>query len=191
MAAVARKVRDRDIVVASTCSVRPSRSSPAPWPITATAKHVTTTPAMESTAATRASCSRPTPPMLSMTRRPASVSSRSPTPGAIAPITRPIAAAPAVHDQTMVRCTRHVSAKASASRGEPTAGPGRASTSPDPRSRTWRSRWAATTSTSPSARSSSSTHQRGSDQALSRVDQPNGESHDSQPGPVSPTTLSR
>ena len=44
--------------------------------------------------------------------------------GAMAPITSPSTAVPAAQDQSAVRCTRQVSTSASASRGEPSAGPG-------------------------------------------------------------------
>ena len=88
--------------------------------------------------------------MLSISCRPESVSSRSPTPGAIAPRTVPRAATPTVQPSSAGRCTRQVSATTSASRGEPCAGPGRAGNRPEPRSRRARSSCAATAS--PAAR---------------------------------------
>ena len=60
--AVARNARERDVAVASTCSVRPSCSSLPPWLTTAIAKQVTTSASTEITAPSRVSRNAPAPP---------------------------------------------------------------------------------------------------------------------------------
>ncbi len=187
----ASRDRLREVAVASTCSVRPSCSSAVPRATTAIPKQVMTTAEIDSTAARSESSSAPVPPMLSISRRPESVSSRSPTLGAMAPMTVPRASTPTVQPSSAGWCTRQVRASTSASRGEPCAGPGRAGNSPEPRSRLARSACAATARTPARATYSSRTHQRGSDHADSRVFQPNGVSQLSHSAPTSPTARIR
>ena len=187
---VARNARAREVAVASTCSVRPSCSSPPPCPTTATAKHVTTRESTETTAPRSASRKAPAPPIRrSMSCR--SRESKASKLGEIAPKTAPITTTAAVHPSTIGVCTLTASASASPSRGEPVAGPGRAATRPDPRSRRSLRRRAspARASAAPAYRRSS--HQRGAPYARSWVFQPKGVSqlsHDA--SVVSPTARS-
>ena len=112
--------------------------------------------------------------------------------GMIAAIRAPITATATVHTARVGVWTRRLRASASASRGEPVAGPARSGSRPEPRSRRRRSRTATSTRRAATSTSRSSSHPRGLDHARSCVDQPRGESQLSQEAEVvSPTARSR
>ena len=177
-ATVARKAREREVAVASTCSVRPSCSSPrrrgrrprSPKQVMTTAddrEHGREQRVLQRARRRRCSRSPGGPPRCRAGRR------RS---GAMAPITsaqRGDAGGPA--EQRRCGAPARSSASASASRGEPCAGPGRAgeqagaevAAAPQRRAAaTQRGRRGRRTAAAPTSAAR--------DHARSRVDQPNG-----------------
>ena len=110
------------------------------------AKQVMMTAAIDSSAAIIVSSRAPTPPRRSIMSRALGESSRSPMLGAIEPRTMPSTAIATVHPSTIGVCSRMLRAIASESRGDPVAGPGRAASRPEPRSRAPRSACARTNS---------------------------------------------
>ena len=140
---VAMNEYEREVAVASTCSVRPSCSSVPPWPTTAMAKQLTTTAATLSSAAIRVSCegAHAAEALHHAARASASPAGRR-SAGRWPRAPRPCTAMATVQVTSIGVCTRRLSAMALDSRGDPSAGPGRAASMPDPRSRRARRSWA-------------------------------------------------